>query len=311
VKGSVWSATAACIAVVVVNVTTASGAQPRALLAPPAGSPDLSKMALQLTDLPAGAKIRKQGYVKTTDVAEYVRIFREGTARIGSKRLLALENDISLISSAGEASFVFKQFRAVVSTKRGRQAFAKAAAKGAGLNAKKVTVGPPTSLHVGDDSLAFPLRMVTRLGDIRMVIALHRTERVLSFFYFAGGFGAKLRASAAAALARPIARHMHDGLVPANVAAPTITGTAQVGQTLTASPGQWTNSPTASTYQWQHCDAGGSACAAIAGATASTYVVQPGDVGGTIRVTVTATGTVGSGSATSIQTAVVVAAPVT
>ena len=38
---------------------------------------------------------------------------------------------------------------------------------------------------------------------------------------------------------------------PVNTAAPTVSGTAQVGQTLTVTNGSWDNSPTGYTYQWQ------------------------------------------------------------
>lgn len=93
---------------------------------------------------------------------------------------------------------------------------------------------------------------------------------------------------------------------PTNSAPPTISGTPQTGQTLTASQGTW-NSDTTPTYayQWQRCDAQGNACAAITGATAQTYTVQTADEGKTLRVVVTATNPTGSGSATSAQTAVV------
>jgi hypothetical protein len=93
---------------------------------------------------------------------------------------------------------------------------------------------------------------------------------------------------------------------PTNTAAPTISGTPQVGQTLTANPGTWNSSTTPTyTYQWQRCDTAGNACAAIAGATAQTYTVTTADENATLRVAVTATSSSGSGSATSSQTAVV------
>jgi hypothetical protein len=42
---------------------------------------------------------------------------------------------------------------------------------------------------------------------------------------------------------------------PVNSAAPTISGTPQVGQTLTANPGTWNSDTTPTyTYQWQRCD---------------------------------------------------------
>jgi subtilisin family serine protease len=81
-----------------------------------------------------------------------------------------------------------------------------------------------------------------------------------------------------------------------NVTAPSISGTAQEGQTLTATPGDWTGSPTGYAYQWRRCSSTGSACANLAGATSQTYQLGSADVGSTIQVAVTATN--GSGSAT-------------
>ena len=92
--------------------------------------------------------------------------------------------------------------------------------------------------------------------------------------------------------------------VPANTVLPTITGTVQQGQTLTAGNGTWSNSPTF-TYQWRQCDSGGANCTNIGGATSQTYVPQAADVGKTLRVVVTATNAAGSASATSDQTVVV------
>jgi uncharacterized repeat protein (TIGR01451 family) len=96
---------------------------------------------------------------------------------------------------------------------------------------------------------------------------------------------------------------------PANTVAPTISGTAQEGQTLTANNGTWTGVPSPTfTYQWRRCDVSGNSCVGISGGTASTYVVSSSDVGGTIRVAVTGTNTVGSATAVSAQTGTIAAA---
>src|SRR5207302_1379876 len=93
---------------------------------------------------------------------------------------------------------------------------------------------------------------------------------------------------------------------PVNTSAPTITGTAQQGQTLTEAHGSWTNEPTSYAYQWQQCDSAGDDCLPITGATSQTYVPVAADVGHTIRVQETASNAGGSSSpATSVQTAVV------
>jgi hypothetical protein len=93
---------------------------------------------------------------------------------------------------------------------------------------------------------------------------------------------------------------------PINTALPSIAGTPQDGQTLTASSGVWTGAtPTTYAYQWQRCNNAGSACAAIAAATGPTYAVTSADVGGALRVAVTATNSVGAATATSNATTVV------
>ncbi|WP_020486586.1 hypothetical protein [Sphingomonas melonis] len=83
---------------------------------------------------------------------------------------------------------------------------------------------------------------------------------------------------------------------------PAITGTAQVGQTLTASDGTIAGGAFAS-RRWFRDGA------AISGATAATYVVQAADVGKRIsqETTATVTGTGGKVSKRSAPTAVVIA----
>lgn len=92
---------------------------------------------------------------------------------------------------------------------------------------------------------------------------------------------------------------------PQNTAAPTISGTAREGQTLTASNGTWSNSPTSFTYQWQRCASDGTGCGDITGAVSKTYTVAAGDVGHTVRVAVTAINADGKATADSAPTEVV------
>ena len=96
---------------------------------------------------------------------------------------------------------------------------------------------------------------------------------------------------------------------PANKSAPTISGTAAVGQVVTMSTGKWKNSPTAYQYQWLRCDQNGGSCIAIAGAVGPTWRVQPASAGHTIRGRVTASNSGGSAQATSAPTRVVGGAP--
>jgi hypothetical protein len=101
-----------------------------------------------------------------------------------------------------------------------------------------------------------------------------------------------------------------EGLGPVNTAPPLVSGTPRDGQTLTSTTGSWTSAQTITyTYQWLRCNPSGSSCAPIAGAASSSYRLVSADVGSTIRSQVTATDSLGSNSAQSAQTAVVVASP--
>ncbi len=89
-------------------------------------------------------------------------------------------------------------------------------------------------------------------------------------------------------------------------------GAAQVGQALSADPGNWNGTgPLSYSYQWQRCDANGANCVDIAGATGSTYTPTADDAGGTVRVVVTVTNAAGTSTpVASAPIAVAALAPV-
>jgi hypothetical protein len=108
-----------------------------------------------------------------------------------------------------------------------------------------------------------------------------------------------------AVLGRPGAGQAASKAKPTPKTPPTISGAAEVGVTLVATRGTWSNKPTSFHFQWDRCDGTGGACLAISAATAKIYTPTSADVGHTLRVTVTAQNGSGSASATSAATAVV------
>jgi Protein of unknown function (DUF3344)/Ig domain of plant-specific actin-binding protein len=79
------------------------------------------------------------------------------------------------------------------------------------------------------------------------------------------------------------------------IGAPAGGGPAHDGQALSADPGTWNGTGTLTYgYQWQSCDANGANCRDIPGATSSTYTPTAADVGGTVRVAITATNDAGT-----------------
>ncbi len=96
-----------------------------------------------------------------------------------------------------------------------------------------------------------------------------------------------------------------------NISAPSISGPHELGRALSADPGIWTGSGAiAFSYQWKRCNEHGESCSSISGASEPTYTSKASDVGDTIEVLVTATGTSGTDSVASAPTLVIVSEPI-
>ena len=95
---------------------------------------------------------------------------------------------------------------------------------------------------------------------------------------------------------------------PAVTAAPTLSGTAQVGQVLATDGGQWLGHPTL-TYRWSACDAAGTSCQPIATATGTQLTLTASQLGLRLKVTVTGTSGLGTASGDSPLSAVVTTPP--
>jgi len=96
---------------------------------------------------------------------------------------------------------------------------------------------------------------------------------------------------------------------PVSKTAPSISGTAARGSTLSASPGTWTPAGTSYAYQWQRSANGGSTWTKIAGATAATYTLAVADEKDQIDVVVSATNSHGSAAAQSAAVGPVKSSP--
>ena len=95
--------------------------------------------------------------------------------------------------------------------------------------------------------------------------------------------------------------------IPTNSAVPAVSGIARTGETLDASTGSWTGSPSSYTYQWKRANAADGTYSNISSATSNQYNLTDEDIGSYIKVSVAAVNGVGvSSDALSAATSIVV-----
>ena len=95
--------------------------------------------------------------------------------------------------------------------------------------------------------------------------------------------------------------------IPTNSAVPAVSGIARTGETLDASTGSWTGSPSSYTYQWKRANAADGTYSNISSETSNQYIVTDDDIGSYIKVSVVAVNGAGvSSAALSAATSIVV-----
>lgn len=275
---------------------------------PAAGAPDPRLMVLTSADL-RGARVARQGYYKDPDfpsVISYGRELEDG--RFGSVSVPFVAVDAEVGTSVATTARFLTQIRSIFATPAFRKALADGFADDSELGlVTKVQVGRPRPLGVGPGSFDLPITM--RVFGLRtdVHVAVFRVERVLGAMTALGEPGRRLTIPTVARMAKVMSGRMTAQLTPRNTSLPIVSGAPSVGQTLTATPGAWAGAPATYAYAWERCDASGAGCAAIPGATAATYVLQPADAGSTLRAGVTARNGAGSASAASTVTGVITA----
>jgi hypothetical protein len=267
-----------------------------------AAQPDVAAMNLQPADVP-GAKVASQKVVKEKGyVAAYYRVFTFASPN-GSARLYQVQSETKLAPSVIVASADVTSTEKFFRSTAGRKAFKAEVGRGLKVKATAVRVGTIRKVPGYDQGIEIPTSIAVKGLRVYESLVYLRLDRVAVLMI--EGALRPIGASVTAKYASAIAGHIGTQLAPGVISPPTITGTAQQGQTLTATAGTWTATDATFGYQWQHCDAAGANCVDVPGATTQTYAVTAADVGTTLHVVVTATNRFGSAPAPSAQTAVV------
>jgi hypothetical protein len=269
-------------------------------------APSAAGLTLGAADVP-GAKVASQGSLpKGSYVGVYQRTLQLSVP-YGRSLIVFVRSQGMLAQSAAQVDTDFAQVQTLFKLQPARAAFIKQIASSAHVKASAVKLSAVRHPGVGDSSVEQPLSIVIKGTKIYESVLFTRFDRTL-LELVVGGMRPVAGADSAS-LARIMQAHATQQLTPVNLTAPLIAGTADVGQTLTVTPGTWTNTDVARGYQWQRCDATGANCVAIAGATTSTYVVSTDDAGETLDVVETATDRFAAPTVTSAVTAPVPAPP--
>lgn len=177
-------------------------------------------------------------------------------------------------------------------------------------DATQLTAGQRTTLHWACDSNTTNVSITSSNASFTAWTGLPLNGQQQTLAFVEGTYTLALNCSNSAGTDSHLGLTINVGpapvSAPVNTAIPMVSGTVQVGSTLSTSTGGWANSPTSYSYVWGRCDASGANCSLISGATSTTYLLSSIDAGRTIQSGVAASNSGGTSPyAWSLPTAVV------
>jgi hypothetical protein len=271
-----------------------------------ATQPSIAGMTLAASDVP-GAKVVSQGKVAAGGyVSAYQRTLKFSVP-YGRSEIVGVQSEGKLGATPKQVTTDLAVIQRVLNSKLGRAGFVSGIASKLKVKSSAVKLSALRHPHVGDASVELPLSITVSTAKVYESLLYMRLDRVLEVLAIVGA--RPIAPTDSANLARILQAHITQQLTPVNLTPPAVTGTAAVGETLTVTPGTWSNTDVKLAYQWQRCDGTGANCAPITGATTTTYMVASTDAGSTFAVVETATDRFGAPTATSTATAVVPVPP--
>ncbi|HEY7966790.1 MAG TPA: hypothetical protein VID68_07165 [Solirubrobacteraceae bacterium] len=146
-------------------------------VAPPAGTPDLSQMTIQASNLRPGAKIGTQGYGTPPAgiVADYSRDWTAAVTSSGVRLQLA-GTSILLLPTPANAATVLAGERRIFGSKADRPLVARLFTQGAHskIKPKDISFGRVRGVTIGDGAFLLPLTV--HQGNHRIAVDIYEVE---------------------------------------------------------------------------------------------------------------------------------------
>jgi hypothetical protein len=148
----------------------------------PDGVPDLSAVALQLSDLPTGFEIEEEGYEPLPD-EEFTREFGTGDAlsiEIGQTEVVGIQNTINVFDSPAEAELFQTSIMQLLQGEQGKEFFASSFSQGAGFEVEVGDFQQRPLNNIGADGVAVFALIKTGLGDCAITFMVVRDGPAVS-----------------------------------------------------------------------------------------------------------------------------------